>query len=308
MGAATASNVSATASMGAATASMGSATAANSGQEAPRSGPGAPGNYRAELFLRVAVKKCFLAALTYDAGEVRAAANGSPPPGRVVPEEKEDDMGTASRPRGTYGTRKKNAPGVIFRAMAMHNGINGDPNTFTSPVIAMATFLALVTALITVQQLATETRTRGTAKARDVKLNAVWTAMGALKAWIQGLADVLDPDAGAALIQAGGLLVEASHAHQKAALTASLTSVGGLVHLAANATLLAGRAAASKKLLFTWQISQDGKIWSDIRSTAYASTDVTGLTPLTTYFFRVSVTVGKVAGPWSQPVSILVTH
>ena len=38
----------------------------------------------------------------------------------------------------------------------------------------------------------------------------------------------------------------------------------------------------------------------------YASTDVTGLTALTTYSFRVSVTIAKVTQPWSQAVSVLV--
>lgn len=67
-----------------------------------------------------------------------------------------------------------------------------------------------------------------------------------------------------------------------------------------------GPADASKKVLFNWQQSLDGKTWTGLPATSYASTDVVGLTLLTTYAFRVSVTVGTVAGPWSQAVSVLV--
>jgi hypothetical protein len=58
---------------------------------------------------------------------------------------------------------------------------------------------------------------------------------------------------------------------------------------------------------FNWQWSGDGGAsWNDVRSTPYASTDVTGLALMTTYSFRVCVTVGKDVGPWSQAVSLLV--
>jgi len=41
-------------------------------------------------------------------------------------------------------------------------------------------------------------------------------------------------------------------------------------------------------------------------STPLASTTVTGLTPLTTYEFRVSLTDKSGEGPWSQALSFLV--
>jgi hypothetical protein len=45
-----------------------------------------------------------------------------------------------------------------------------------------------------------------------------------------------------------------------------------------------------------------------VSSTPVGRTQIPGLTLLTTYSFRVSVTVGKdqVTGPWSQAVSLLV--
>jgi hypothetical protein len=35
---------------------------------------------------------------------------------------------------------------------------------------------------------------------------------------------------------------------------------------------------------------------------------MTGLTPMTTYWFRVSVTISRVTGEWSQPTSVMLSH
>jgi hypothetical protein len=53
-------------------------------------------------------------------------------------------------------------------------------------------------------------------------------------------------------------------------------------------------------------MSVDGKTWTNLPSTPLASTEVAGLALLSTYSFRVSVTLGKVAGEFSQPVSVTV--
>jgi hypothetical protein len=217
-------------------------------------------------------------------------------------------MSTASVPYGIFGTTKKNVPGVIFRAMAMLNGISGAPATFVSPVIAMVAFQALITALVLSQQSATELRSKGSAKLRNTKRDLVWEAMETLRVYIQGLANAVGAEAAGALIQSGGLLLGGVPTRSKAILTPALTTVGGLVHLEANAGLLKGKANLARRAMFNWEWSADGKTWNSAPATLFARTDVTGLTPLGTYSFRVSVTVGKVTGAWSQAVSILVTH
>jgi hypothetical protein len=71
-----------------------------------------------------------------------------------------------------------------------------------------------------------------------------------------------------------------------------------------NATLLTGKSR--KKTTFSWQWSLDGKAWTNAGTTGYASTLVSGLTLGSTYWFRVTATVAKVQGDWSQAVSLLV--
>jgi hypothetical protein len=214
-------------------------------------------------------------------------------------------MSTAAQPRASFATTKKNIPGVLFRAQTMYAAILENIALFASPTVTMVAFLALITALSVAQQVATGTKAKGTATLRNTKRDAVWTAMESLRTYIEGLADVLTAESAASLIQAAGLVVAATGRHQKALLTATLTATAGTVHLVAFRNMLVG-GITHKVVTFHWQISTDGKTWTDLPGTGYTTTDATGLTLMTTYAFRVSVTVGKTAGAWSQPVSLLV--
>jgi hypothetical protein len=220
---------------------------------------------------------------------------------------KEDEMNTTSRPRASFGTTKKNVPGVLSRAHAMSNAMTENAATFALPTISMGTFGALITALSVAQQSATGTRAKGSATLRNTKRDAVWTAMDSLQSYVQGLADALSAEGAASLIEAAGMLVARTPTHQKAALTATLTTTPGSVHLDANRSLLVGPEGASKKTMLNWEMSADGgKTWTGLPSTPYTTTDVAGLTLLSTYGFRVSVTVGTTPGAWSQTVSVQV--
>jgi hypothetical protein len=217
-------------------------------------------------------------------------------------------MPAQSSPRAGFGTTKKNIPGVMFRSKAMYNGFMASVGLLGSPPITMVAFLALINALISAQETATETKARGSALVRNTKRDAVWTAMEVLQKYAQSVTDTMTAENAAALIVAAGLLVVKIGTHQKAALTASLTATQGNVLLEANRKLLVGTANASKKAYFNWQWSGDGgKTWTSVTSTPLASTEIPGLTPLNTYSFRVSVTISKQPqGPWSQAVSLFV--
>jgi hypothetical protein len=216
-------------------------------------------------------------------------------------------MDAGSKPRGTLGVAKKDVSGVAARAQAMHDGIVANSAMFSSLTITMAVFLGLITALVVAHQYATNTRAKGSAALRNVKLDALWTAMDILRAQVQGLADLASADAAIALLEAAGLKVATTPVHTKPVLAATLTTTPGVAHLAANATALLGKGGLSKKATFHWQRSDNGgKSWDDVGVTAYASTDATGLTLMSTYAFRVSVTIGNTPGAWSPAVMLLV--
>jgi hypothetical protein len=216
-------------------------------------------------------------------------------------------MSTMYRPRASFGVKKRNVVDVLTRAQSMCSGITEHAATFVSPTVTMAAFLALITALALSQQNAVGTKARGSTTLRNTRRDAVWTAMESLRAYVQALADVVNAENAAALIESAGLRVAAVPTHQKAALTATLTTTPGVVHLDVHAALLVGPASLTKKVTFNWQWSGDGgATWHDLRSTPYGNTDVPGLALMGTYGFRASVTIGRDAGAWSQAVSLLV--
>jgi hypothetical protein len=215
-------------------------------------------------------------------------------------------MKSVAAPRAVFGTTKKDYPGVQARASAMVNGFTTNAAMFGTLPITIVAFTALLTAFVLAQAVVTETKAKGSATLRNTKGNALWSAMQVLQKCVQNLADTLPADTAASLIEAAGLLVGKIGTHSKAALTAALTVTQGNVLLEANRTLLVGPADASKKAQFNWQWSLDGKTWTSVSTTPLASTEIPGLTLLSTYSFRVSVTISKVTGPWSQAVSLLV--
>ena len=216
-------------------------------------------------------------------------------------------MNTTIQPHATFGTAKKNVPGVLSRSQTMYGSISNNIAMFASLPITMVAFLALITALAAAQQTATGTKAKGAASTRNSKRNAVWAAMLNLQSYVQGLADSMSVDDANTIIEAAGMLPAKAAARRKETLTATLTAAQGVVQLAANRTALVGTADAHKRVTFNWEMSVDGgKTWQALPSGAYASTSASGLTLMTTYAFRVSVTVGNTPGAWSQAVSILV--
>ncbi len=168
----------------------------------------------------------------------------------------------------------------------------------------MVAFLALIQALDAAQQAAAS-RGKGLATLRNTKRDAVWTAMESLRTYVQGLADSMTAENAAALIESAGLLVAGKASFAKPILQAKLTTTPGVVHLIANAKLLLGKKSRNATFNWTWS-SDGGKTWNIVPSTPLADTLIANLTPLTQYQFKVSVTVSRTTGAWTDPVGLLV--
>ncbi len=91
----------------------------------------------------------------------------------------------------------------------------------------------------------------------------------------------------------------------KALLAAKCILPSGTVQLDANASMLDD---TRRKKVFNWRMTPDQeKTFIQLPSTPTGQTIVSGLTPLATVGFQVSVTVHKQPqGPWSATVPILV--
>jgi hypothetical protein len=186
----------------------------------------------------------------------------------------------------------------------MHDAIVLAAAVFAALPMTMAAFLALIQAAATAQSAAA-TRAKGLADVSNQKIDALWTAMGTLKQYVQSLANTMDAPSATALITNAGLLVAQAAQHAKLLVSATYVPATGIVHLSVNASLLIGKRVY-KKTTFTWSWSTDGgKTWSQGVITSYTSLDVPGLPPAT-YVFRVFATVGKVPGEPVQSGSLTI--
>jgi hypothetical protein len=143
----------------------------------------------------------------------------------------------------------------------------------------------------------------GASTVRNAAAGVVLTSLGELRTYVQGLCNA-SPAMAAQLVAAAAMkTVAIAHPH-KPVLAATLGVASGSVVLRANKSALVGKTAAH--CTFNWEYSLDGKTWLAMLGTPSPETTMTGLTPLATVSFRVSVTTRKTTGAFCQAVSIIV--
>jgi hypothetical protein len=121
---------------------------------------------------------------------------------------------------------------------------------------------------------------------------------------VQTLCDAA-PEQAHVLVEAAAMKMATPPTHQKPLLAAANGTASGSAVLSAHRALLVG--GSKKQSLLNWQYSLDGgKTWVSAPSSTYAKTEIDALPPLTTVSFRVSATVAKVPGAWSQAVTLLI--
>jgi hypothetical protein len=212
-------------------------------------------------------------------------------------------METISRTRAVLKLKRRNTPHLVALAQAIHDGMSAAATQFPLPIPTMATFASQIQDLATAEQ-ATKTRARGTAAVRNAKAAVVITSMESLQTYVQGLCDA-SPEQAQTLITAAAMQVAATRSGHKPVLAAKVGPVSGGALLYANRSVLVGKTF--KRVLLNWQYSVDGgKTWVSAPSTPLASTEIMGLPAMTTVSFRVSATVAKAVGEWSQAVALLV--
>jgi hypothetical protein len=193
---------------------------------------------------------------------------------------------------------------LLAIAKAMYNAFQSNPGLLSQPNPPLATVQGQIQGLDTAQQ-ATSTRAKGTVAVRNAKRDVLVTSLESWRMYVQTQCDA-NPEQAEAIIAAAGMAVGKVSVHAKPVLGAKLGAASGSVTLEANASLLVGRGV-KKHAAYNWQYSADGgKTWTAAPATPLASTTIEGLTPLTTYSFRVAATVSKTVGAWSQSVTILV--
>ena len=213
-------------------------------------------------------------------------------------------MASMHRARGVLKIKRQKTVSVTGRANAMCTGIGGNTGLFATPNPSVSTVQNQIVVLGKAEVLAA-TRAKGAAAARNVERT---TLVGMLEAWlayVQAIADLTqNQEQAVSTLLAAGLLVALVGQHTKAILAVMLGTQSGTVALTANAAALTGDSKG--RFLFNWQYTADGKTFVNMPPTPKAKTTLAGLTPLSTYGFRVSITDSAgVPGEWSQ---VLPTH
>jgi hypothetical protein len=206
------------------------------------------------------------------------------------------------RARAILKIKKQNTASVQTRAKIMVLGIGSQPTLFATVTSAAGAIQGQIPVLDKAETVA-RTRAPGSAAARNVQRKLLVGMMESAMALVQAIADAAGSvDQAVSTIQEAGLVVAMVPLHTKAILTVTQGPQAGSVVLDANATVLgASGANRGKKTCFHWQSTSDGKTYVTLPSTPTSKTSVSNLTPLTTYGFRVCVTIGASArrrGAW----------
>ena len=215
-------------------------------------------------------------------------------------------MGTIHRARAVMKIKGKNTVSVTGRANTMCSGIAAHPGLFATPAVPVTTIQGQIV-VVNDAEVVAATRAKGAAAARNVQRSLLVGLLEKTLTYVQGIADACpSQEQAVACIQAAGCMVAGAGGQSKPILAAKQGPEAGAVILAANARALTG--GSQRKHFFNWSYSGDGgKSWVSMPSTPKAKTTLSGLTPLTTYEFRVSITTSDgVAGAWSQTFAILV--
>ncbi len=211
-----------------------------------------------------------------------------------------------NRARAVMKCDRENTASVTGTAKAMTTGIGNHPSTFATPNPPL-NIIENQTQVVETAETVARTRAKGTAAARNVQRSILVGLLEAGVMYVQQVADACPTiEASIATIQAAGLTVALVPRRVKPLLNVTHGPTPGSVVLDANAKQLG--AGGRRKTFFNWQYTGDGgKTFVNAPSTPKSKTSISGLTPLTSYGFRVSVTNSDgVAGEWSPLVTFIV--
>jgi hypothetical protein len=205
----------------------------------------------------------------------------------------------------TLDVDREDITAVLAGARSAHDGMLNGVKTYPNPNPTLVLFQAQIVALDTAQQ-ATKSRTKGTAPARDLARDTVWTSMESQRMYVQLLVDQ-NPERAAALVANVGMHLASDRSYAKPLLGAEQDHEGTPVALHANATLLREGKRKGQGITYHWRHSLDrGLTWVNDESTPLAETEIAGLPADTEVHFQVKATIGKETGEWSQSVVLKV--
>jgi hypothetical protein len=206
----------------------------------------------------------------------------------------ESIMSTSTRPIAVLKL-SRSVKQVSAFAKSVATALTGNA-ALPTPTPSVATLEADIAALDSAEA-AVLTRTKGAAEIRNEKLAALRADLVHILAYVQAVADA-SPGTAESIIQGAGMSVKQVGSRTKGEIVAEQGSVSGSAKVTAK--------AAARRAGYEWQYSVDQKTWTNAPFTLEAKTEIAGLTPATTYYFRVRPVTKDGEGDWSQVASLIV--
>jgi len=193
---------------------------------------------------------------------------------------------------------KRSVPSKIEFARSVVLQMTGNAH-FTAPNPALSNITAAANALDAAYVKAQNGGVQDTADmhAKEDALDQLLTAEGS---YVEVIANGIPATAEATILSAG-MDVKQTGSINIPILSVTQGSVAGSVKLR--------RKAEGRGVVYKWQKSPDpftGTSWINAGEGALASFEITGLTSVTRYWFRVAVITGNVQGEYSDPVTFVV--
>ena len=146
--------------------------------------------------------------------------------------------------------------------------------------------------------VAKETRTRGTAAARNEKLATAVDLITRLKGYVQAVAND-NPESAAAIIASAGMSVKKSAAYARLPFSVKQGPTSGSARLMAR--------SAGDRGSHQWRHSTDGGgTWQSAPQTQQGKAVIRGFVPGQTAWFRHRPVTIHGEGAWSEPIAIVV--
>jgi hypothetical protein len=182
-------------------------------------------------------------------------------------------------------------PDLLVHARAIVAQMTGN-SWFPAPVPALQTVQGAIDRLANAET-AGLSGTRGLKEPRNAARAALINLLTRLKAYVQGVADE-NPEHGPSIVESAAMSVATRTLSPKPALSVFRGRTSGSVQLVAK--------AVAKVAGYEWQRRRGGETWTSLPQTMQAKTTAAGLSPGTTYSFRMRAVTRTGVGDWCEPV------
>jgi hypothetical protein len=191
----------------------------------------------------------------------------------------------------------KTSLGLILFARNLHKAFVNNP-TFPNPTPALSVVETHIDELEDAE-LKAASRTKGAVALRDAKKRRVQEDLSLLRAYVQSVvSEGMTPAEAVAAIESAYMSVRKPYTRSLSEVSVKSADVSGKVRLAAK--------AVSPKAVYVWEYSVDQSNWTPLPETMKSRTELSGLTPACTYYFRFRALTPAGWQDYSQVVSLLV--